>query len=126
METYPIVPQGLEQDLTSGYELFIRWDEKDCPRREIQLSPMDPNAGIRIVLRPFVEVEKTNPKYDGENEPEVVTTTIPLESLVAIDVDDLDCRQGFDTEGAEVVEDVVVPVSRWVRNPDKGLLRFTA
>ena len=121
METYPIVPEGLEQDLTSDYEFVIRYDGKCGQRKELLSTAMDSNRRVRIVLRPFVEVVDT--AQDGDP---AIAATIPLESLVSIGVGNLDFRQGYDTEGVEISDDVVIPVSRWVRHPDKGLLRFAA
>lgn len=121
METFPSVPEGLEEDLASGHDFVFRWGDEGGQRKEVQFSWMDPNARIRIVLRPFIEVEASG----GEGEPKVVTTTIPLESVVAIDVDTLEVRHGVDEEvGSEEDYEVVVPVSRWVRHPDRGLLRL--
>lgn len=124
METYPIVPEGLEKDLTSDHELVIRYNDKCGQRQELRSTVMDSHRRVRIVLRPFIEVEETNPRFAAEGEPEVAVTTIPLESVASIDVDDF-VHQGYDTESGEVLEEEI-PVSRWVRHPDEGLLRFAA
>lgn len=125
MDTFPMVPEWLEKDLASGYYLTLHWTGEGGQAKEIRHCLEDSNARIRIVLRPFIEVEVTNVE---ESEPEVVVTTIPLESVAAIDVDTSEVHCGVDGEGAMAMEEceVLVPVSRWVRHPYKGLLRFTA
>lgn len=117
MEVIPKVPEGLEMDLTSGNKLVIRWKDEQAGKRELQTDPeWDPRLNVRVVFRPVIEVEEGNYDADG---PEVIVTTIPLESVESIDVDDF----RFTREGEDVE---LLPRSRWVNHPDSGLLRFTA
>lgn len=120
MDTFPIVPEGLERDLGAG-RLVIRFKDGD-ETRSVEVYPWYPCARVRIVLRPFLEVEAPDAEGPG------TLTEIPLGSVVSVDVDNPEIRPGPSREGEEAPEEIEVnvPVSRWVLHPDMGLLRFAA
>lgn len=123
MNTVPSVPDGLEQDLTTHSYLVLRWRTGSGEKKEFQHQPQwDPNAAVRIVLRPVIEVEAS----DSQGARTIVAT-IPLESVESIDVEDAESRDIYaDDPGEDAWTEVFLPVARWVTHPDKGLLRFSA
>ena len=119
MDTFLIVPEGLEKDLNASH-LVIRFKDGE-ETRSVEVFPWDPYARVRVVLRPFLEVEASDAEGPG------TFTEIPMGSVVGVDVDDI--RQVLPHEEEEKQADVVevnIPIARWVLHPDWGLVRFTA
>ncbi len=123
MNTVPTVPDDLDKDFTSWHDLVLRWKDVDDRARESYVWRDEDRSFARIELRPVVVVEGLDREGGGTE----ILAEIPLGSLVSIDVDDPDRRLGaVDENGYPEEIEVSVPVAPWVRDPDKGLLRFTA
>lgn len=116
------VPERLAREISdSDLDRTIRYKDAGVEKSVVVYAD-DPYACARIVLRPFIAVESTDEIGPGHFRAE-----IPLDSVMEVAVDRCESREFPPTEGENEPDyrDIPIPMARWVRHPDFGLVRLS-
>lgn len=108
----PTIPPGLDEDL-GAFGIIVKYQDGD-ERKQVYLGPSGGSASIRLI--PYIVIEDTEALYHG-GDPRTHTTVIPLDAVVAIEVEGQPCCPEHDD----------FPVAAcWHRDPHSDkLVRFT-
>lgn len=115
METYPIVPEGLEKELAK-YNVDVIYDDGSGELKRVSYTPHDTDGRIWIELRPHLVVERSVRGPSSEDPWSTERTSIPFERVWVVDLSD---------ETGEPSYPVYTP-TRWVKGPSGVLQRITS